>query len=74
MKMYLRSINDRVWEVTETDFVILDPINPTNNERATKQYNIMALNTIYNGIDFKVFKQVKDPKKASKVWRRLEET
>jgi hypothetical protein len=59
MKMYLGSINNRVWEVTEHDFVILDPANPTDNERANKQCNIMALNTIYNDIDAKVFKQVK---------------
>jgi hypothetical protein len=37
MKMYLGSINDRVWEVTKHDFVILDPANPINNERANKQ-------------------------------------
>jgi hypothetical protein len=67
-------ISDRVWEVTEHDFVILDPANPTDNERANKQCNTMALNTIYNGIDAKVFEQVKDLKKASEVWTRLEET
>jgi hypothetical protein len=34
----------------------------------------MALNTIYNGIDSKVFEQVKDLDRASEVWIRLEET
>jgi hypothetical protein len=64
MKMYLGSINDQVWEVTEKqfalmklckstgyDFVILDPDNLTNNDKANKQCNIMALNTIYNVVD-----------------------
>jgi hypothetical protein len=74
MKMYFGSINDEVWEVTEHDFVILYPTNPTNNERANKQCNTIALNTIYSGIDAKVFEQVKDLEKASKVWIRLEET
>ncbi|XP_066323928.1 uncharacterized protein [Miscanthus floridulus] len=74
MKMYLGSINDRVWEVTEHDFVILDPTNLTDNERANKQCNTMDLNTIYNGIDSKVFEQVKDLERASEVWTRLEET
>jgi hypothetical protein len=60
--------------VTEHDFVILDPANPTDNERANKQCNIMALNTIYNVIDAKVFEQVKDLEKASELWTRLEET
>ena len=46
MKMYHGSIIDRVWEVTDNDFVILDPANPTDNERANKQCNTMALNTI----------------------------
>jgi hypothetical protein len=54
--------------------MILDPTNLTNNERANKQYNTMTLNTIYNGIDSKVFEQVKDLERASKVWTRLEET
>jgi hypothetical protein len=71
MKMYLGSINDRVWDVTEHDFVILDPTNLTDNERANKQCNTMALNTTYNDIDSKVFKQVKDLKRASEVWTRL---
>jgi hypothetical protein len=30
-------------------------------------------NTIYNGIDSKVFEQIKDVEKASEVWVRLEE-
>jgi hypothetical protein len=34
----------------------------------------MALNTIYNAIDSKVFEQIKDCEKASEVWMRLEET
>jgi hypothetical protein len=73
MKMYLGSINDRVWDVTKHDFVILDPTNLTNNERANKQCNTMALKTIYNGIDSKVFKQVNDLERASEVWIRLYE-
>ena len=53
--MYLGSINDQVWKVTESDFVILDPTNLTNNDKENKQCNTMALNTIYNAIDSKVF-------------------
>jgi hypothetical protein len=63
--MYLSSINDQVWDVTENDYVIIDPTNLTNNDTANKQYNIMALNTIYNAIDSKVFEQIKDCKRAS---------
>jgi hypothetical protein len=53
--MYLGSINDRIWDVTEHDFVIIDPTNLTDNDKANKQYNTMSLYTIYNGIDSKVF-------------------
>jgi hypothetical protein len=67
MKMCLGSINSQVWEVTENDFVILDPDNLTNNDKANKQYNIMDLNTIYNVIDSKVFEQIKDLDHASEV-------
>ena len=67
INMYLGSINERVWEFTKNNFVILDPANPTDNERANKQCNTMTLNTIYNYIDSKVFEQVKDLEKASEV-------
>ena len=72
--MYLGSINDQVWEVTESDYAIIDPDNPTNQDRINKQCNTMALNTIYNAIDSKVFEQIKDCERANEVWRRLEET
>ncbi|XP_066341534.1 uncharacterized protein [Miscanthus floridulus] len=74
MKMYLSSINDTVWDVVENEFVILDPTNLTDNDKINKRCNTMALNTIYNGIDSKVFEQIKDLEKASEVWVRLEET
>jgi hypothetical protein len=35
---------------------------------------MMALNTIYNGIDSKVFEQIKDLERASEVCVRLEKT
>jgi hypothetical protein len=54
--------------------VILDPASPIDNERANKQCNIIALNTIYNGIDAKVLEQVKNLEKASKMWTILEKT
>jgi hypothetical protein len=34
--MYLGSINDQVWDVTESDYVILDLGNLTNNDKANK--------------------------------------
>ena len=68
------STNDKVWDVTESDYVILDPTNPTPRELVRKQCNTMALNTIYNAIDSKVSEQIKDLEKASEVWVRLEET
>ena len=72
--MYLGSINDKVWDVVENEFVIIDPTNLTDNDKINKQCNTMALNTIYNSIDSKVFEQIKDLEKASEVWVRLEET
>ena len=36
MKMYLGSINYQVWDVTESDYVILDPTNLTNQDKANK--------------------------------------
>ena len=72
--MYLGSINDKVWDVTENDFVVLDPTNPTLRKLENKQCNTIALNTIYSAIDSKVFEQIKDLERANEVWKRLEET
>jgi hypothetical protein len=74
IKMYLGSINDQVWDMTENDYVIIDPTNLTNNDEANKQCNTIALNIIYNAIDSKVFEQIKDLERTSEVWKRLEET
>jgi hypothetical protein len=60
--------------VTNSDYAIIDPTNLTNPGKANKQCNTMALNTIYNAIDSKVFKQIKDCERASEMWKRLEET
>ena len=71
--MYLCSINDQVWDVTESDYVILDPDNHTNTDKANKQCNTMAFNTIYNVINSKVFEQIKVVRKLVKCgrdWRR----
>jgi hypothetical protein len=73
MKIFLSSINDKVWDRIENEFVLIDPTYLTNNDKINKQCNTIALNTIYNGIDSKVFEQIKDIK-ASEVWVRLEET
>ena len=72
--MYLGSINDQVWDVTESDYAIIDPDNLTNQDKTNKQCNTMALNTIYNAIDSKVFEQIKDCDRANEVQKRLEET
>jgi len=66
MKMYLGSINEKVWDVMKNDFVILHPTNPTPREKENKQSNTMVLNTIYNAIDSKVFEQIKDLERAAK--------
>ena len=60
--------------MTESDYAIIDPDNLTNQDKTNKQCNTMALNTIYNAIDSKVFDQIKDCGRANEVWTRLEET
>jgi hypothetical protein len=67
MRMYLGSIHEKVWEVTEKEYIVLDPASPTPRDQENNQYNTMALNTIYNGIDSKVFEQIKDLDRASEV-------
>ena len=74
MKMYLGSIHEKVWDVTEEEYIVLDPKRFTPRGQENKQCNNMALNTLYNGMDLKVFEQIKDLDRASEVWKRLEET
>jgi hypothetical protein len=74
MKMYLGSINDQVCDVMKSDYKIIDSTNLTNQDKANKQCNRMALNTIYNAIDSKVFEQIKYLERTSEVWKRFEET
>jgi hypothetical protein len=71
MKMHLGTIHTKVWNVTNNDFVILDPDNLTDKDEINQQCNNAALNAIYQGIDSKVFEQIKDLEKASEVWQRL---
>ena len=54
-------------DVTKSDYAILDPDNLTNTDKTNKQCNTMALNTIYNAIDSKVFEQIKDCERANEV-------
>ena len=73
MRMYLGSINDQVWEVTENDYAIIDPDDPTNQDKTNKQCNTMTLNTIYNAIDSKVFEQsriVRELMRCGRDWRK----
>jgi hypothetical protein len=74
MTMYLGSIHERVLQVTENDFAIIDPDHLTDEDRANRTCNRMALNTLYNGIDTKVFEGIKDLELAYEVWTRLSET
>ena len=42
MKMYLGSINDKVWDVVENEFVVLDPTKLTHQQwqdQQTMQYH-----------------------------------
>ena len=60
--------------MTENDYAIIDPDDPTNQDKTNKQCNTMTLNTIYNAIDSKVLEQIKDCERANEVWRRVEKT
>jgi hypothetical protein len=74
MIMYLGLIQERVLQVTLHDYDILDNDHLTDEDRANITCNRMALNTLYNSIDTKVFEGIKDLERASEVWTRLGET
>jgi hypothetical protein len=46
MKQYLRSSNDKVWDMAKSDYAIIDLDNLSPNDYINKQCNIMALNTL----------------------------
>ena len=71
--MYLGSINDQVWDVTESYYAIIVPtISPTKTRPTSNA--IQWLSTPYTTIDSKVFEKIKDCDRANEVWKRLEET
>ena len=74
MSTHLKSMNRKVWEVVEKDFAVIDPTNPTPREEEKLQFNDIALNTLYDAFDIKVFEQIKDLEFAHDVWTRLEES
>jgi hypothetical protein len=48
------------WGVVEEDFVVLDLKAPTPSEEQKLQLNDQSLNCIYEALDSKVFKSIKD--------------
>jgi aspartate/methionine/tyrosine aminotransferase len=54
---HLKSMNRKVWEVVK-DFAMINPNNPTPREEEKLQYNDIALNTLYDAFDIKVFEKI----------------
>lgn len=63
-----------MWDVTEKEYVILNPNMLTPTYKSNKQCNTVVLNTIYNGIDPKVFEGIKDLERANEVRENLIDT
>ncbi|XP_066341339.1 uncharacterized protein [Miscanthus floridulus] len=74
MSAHMKSMNQKIWDVVENDFVVINPNNPTANEEEKLQFNDIAVNTLYDALDVKVFEQIKDLERAHDVWTRLEES
>lgn len=74
MGRHLKSMNRKVWEVVEKDFVVLDPNDPTPREEEKLQLNDIVFSMIYNAVDQKVFEQIKDLESAFEVWKILEDS
>ena len=67
-------MNRKVWEVVEKDFGIIDPTDLTPREEEMLQFNDIALNTLYDAVDVKVFEKIKNLEYAYELWKRLEES
>ncbi|XP_066361328.1 uncharacterized protein [Miscanthus floridulus] len=67
-------MNHKIWDVVENDFVVIDPTSPTPREEEKLQFNDIAINTLYDALDIKVFEQIKYLERAHEVWTRLEES
>ena len=57
---HLKSINRMIWEVVEKDFAVLDPASSTAREEEKLQHNDIAINLLYEALDFNVLEQIKD--------------
>jgi hypothetical protein len=55
MTTYIKSINRKVWKVVETKIEIADLKNPTTVEEVLLQNNDIALSSIHDAIDERIF-------------------
>ena len=60
MTTHIKSINRKVWQVVETKIEINDPENPTAAKEVLLQNNDIALSTIYDAINERIFEQIKN--------------
>ena len=74
MQAHIKSLNRKIWQVVEKDFVVLDIEDPTPREEELLQLNDIAVNALYESLEEKVFEHVKDKERAHDIWKHLEET
>ncbi|XP_066324012.1 uncharacterized protein [Miscanthus floridulus] len=71
---HLKSINRKVWDVVDNDFVVINEARPTPRKEEKLKNNDIAINQFYEALDLKMFEQIKDLERAHDVWKRLEES
>lgn len=70
MCLHLKAMSQKIWGSLEEEFIMLDMKVPTLREEDNLQLNNQGLNVIYEALDPKVFKSIKDLEIASQVWKR----
>ena len=74
MQAHIKSMNRKIWQVVEKDFIVLDVNDPTPREDELLQLNDIAVNVLYEALEEKIFEHVKDKERAYEIWTHLEET
>ena len=74
MKVFLKSINERVWNSVEYGWE--KPTTPVSewqtSQKETASFNSKAMNAIFNAVSMKEFKRISNVKVAHIVWNILQ--
>ncbi|XP_062232843.1 uncharacterized protein LOC133930184 [Phragmites australis] len=63
----------KLWDIVDKDYAIIDPTNPTNEDRENTLANAQATNVLYSALDLNEFNCICKLETTHEIWKRLKE-